>query len=193
MQQEGNKRKQDMSIEEILNSIRGVIDGSPVIAAESTLSSNKGQDIEESSENDDTNKEILELTNIVTDGVLEPKTYINAGISCNNNETKADLKNGPQGHLSQNTIKAESNTLISDEVASKTSRSIQDFASSAKSVIEESAKLKSMTVEELVTQSIKPMLQEWLNKNLPLIVREIVTLELKKLIPNEGSNKNKDS
>ena len=41
------------------------------------------------------------------------------------------------------------------------------------------------TVEDLVVETLKPMLSEWLSENLPVIVRQIVEKEVKKLIPRE--------
>lgn len=41
------------------------------------------------------------------------------------------------------------------------------------------------TLEALVVESIKPMLAEWLNKNLPTLVQSIVEKEIRKLLPKE--------
>lgn len=41
------------------------------------------------------------------------------------------------------------------------------------------------TLEQLTIEAMKPFLAEWLNKNLPIIVRQIVAKEIKKLIPEE--------
>ena len=42
---------------------------------------------------------------------------------------------------------------------------------------------KDEIIEELVKESLKPELKKWLNKNLPIIVRQLVEKEIKKIIP----------
>lgn len=42
---------------------------------------------------------------------------------------------------------------------------------------------KDKVIEELVKEVLKPELKKWLNKNLPIIVRELVEKEIKKIIP----------
>ena len=41
---------------------------------------------------------------------------------------------------------------------------------------------KDKIIEELVKESLKPELKKWLNKNLPIIVRQLVEKEIKKII-----------
>jgi cell pole-organizing protein PopZ len=41
------------------------------------------------------------------------------------------------------------------------------------------------TVEDLINEMIKPYLKEWLDKNLPSIVKHLVEKEIQKLIPKE--------
>lgn len=41
------------------------------------------------------------------------------------------------------------------------------------------------TLEDLVIETLKPMLSEWLNENLPVIVEDLVQKEIRKLIPRE--------
>lgn len=42
-----------------------------------------------------------------------------------------------------------------------------------------------MTLEELVIEAIRPHLAEWLNENLPDIVKQLVQKEIKKLLPDD--------
>ena len=42
---------------------------------------------------------------------------------------------------------------------------------------------KDKIIEELVKEALKPELKNWLNKNLPIIVRQLVEKEIKKIIP----------
>ena len=41
------------------------------------------------------------------------------------------------------------------------------------------------TVEDLVREALKPMMKDWLDKNLPKLVNEIVQKEIQKLIPRD--------
>lgn len=42
-----------------------------------------------------------------------------------------------------------------------------------------------VTLEGLIIETMKPMLADWLNKNMAVIVREIVEKEIRKLVPKE--------
>ena len=41
------------------------------------------------------------------------------------------------------------------------------------------------TLEQLTIEAMRPFLSEWLNENLPTIVKQIVAKEIRKLIPEE--------
>ena len=41
------------------------------------------------------------------------------------------------------------------------------------------------TVEDLVTEMLKPMMKEWLDNNLPKLVEDVVQREIKKIMPKE--------
>lgn len=52
--------------------------------------------------------------------------------------------------------------------------------------VEPSAPFRSgATVEDLVVEMLKPMMKDWLDKNLPKLVNEIVSKEIQKLIPKD--------
>lgn len=136
-----DKKKHDVSIEEILKSIRGVID-----------SHNK---IDKSAEIDD----ILELTNIV------------------------------ESNSSSIKEKDSTDKLISAESAAETVISLKNLTNKAQAVKDE-AKYKSLTIEELVIQILKPELKEWLDKNLPRVVKLLVEKEIKRLISEDEKAQN---
>ena len=122
-----------MSVEEILKSIRKVIekeDGSKVAS------------------NDE---DVLELTELAT-GDMEP--------------------------------------LLSKEAASETSDLLKGFADSASTAIKDGSAVKGQSVEDLVVEMMKPQLKNWLDENLPLIVKELVEKELRRLVPGRKEREN---
>ncbi|WP_425360737.1 MULTISPECIES: DUF2497 domain-containing protein [unclassified Candidatus Tisiphia] len=147
-----HKKNQDMSIEEILKSIKGMID-------------NRSG----SQSNDD---DILELTNIVGEGeVLHEKIWV-----------KEDgLEDNPQSQLTEELLQE---SLISDKSAAETTKIFQHFSKAAQE-INANANSKVKTLEELVVEMIRPQLRQWLDKNLPLLVKQVVEKEIQKLLPND--------
>ncbi|HCR85570.1 MAG TPA: hypothetical protein DIV86_02715 [Alphaproteobacteria bacterium] len=76
--------------------------------------------------------------------------------------------------------------VVSDEVALKATASIKQLVDSIpKPKIDSPSFASGATLEDLVLLSLKPMLKEWLDKNLDVIVRDIVQREIRKLIPRE--------
>lgn len=76
--------------------------------------------------------------------------------------------------------------LISTESAKLSQDSIRTLRKTLGKSPTESAPLKNnVTMEELVIASMKPYLKEWLDKNLPQIVKSLVEKEIKKLIPED--------
>ncbi|CEO17153.1 hypothetical protein RMONA_03830 [Rickettsia monacensis] len=125
-----NKKKQDMSIEDILKSIKGVINErkNPI------------------HENDSEDEDILELTEIVNQDEEEKL------ISTKSAEEVGDI------------FKSFTDTIedkkLNNNISSKNA------------------------LEELVVEMLKPELKAWLDKNLPLLVKELVEIEIKKLVQN---------
>ncbi len=85
-------------------------------------------------------------------------------------------------------LKMMNEKLISENTAEKTSALLQELKTkSAKNKNQASTLLfdSGETVEDMVRELIKPYLSTWLDQNLPLIVKNIVEKEVKKLIPSE--------
>jgi len=140
----GNDRKmQNMSVEDILKSIKGIID-----------KRNDDDDTNEINVEDD----VLELTDIV--GLEDDKPPL-------------DLEDVVEENLMSNKSSLETSSIL------------KQFADKAKSVVKESKKSKILTVEELVVEMLRPQLKQWLDENLPLLVKELVEKEIKRLIPHE--------
>ncbi|MGI4775361.1 MAG: DUF2497 domain-containing protein [Janthinobacterium lividum] len=144
-----SKKTQDMSIEEILKSIRGII--------------SKREGAKEVLLDEDENEDILELTEVI--------------------ESMSDP--APNDSQQQQNNKSSSNEpLISESTLSETSNFFKQFARTARATAQETKKVKSLTMEEMVAQMMRPQLKIWLDKNLPLLVKELVEKEIKKLVEN---------
>lgn len=78
--------------------------------------------------------------------------------------------------------------LISANTAETTSAILQELKKKSpkgKSQADQLMFESGTTVEGMVSELIKPYLSAWLDQNLPLIVKNIVEKEVKKLIPSE--------
>ncbi len=107
-------------------------------------------------------EEVLELTNIIKEG---KKT--------DNSVCKDELSND------------EDEYLVSEKSALEASGLLKNFANTATRAAVEGKKIKNSSLEDLVTEMMKPMLGKWLNENLPAIVRNVVEKEIKRLAPDE--------
>ncbi len=77
--------------------------------------------------------------------------------------------------------------MISDTTAHKTVELFNQLKTTVKSKIDsEAVKFKSGTMlEDVVSDLLRPHIVEWLNHNLPAIVKTCVEKEVKKLLPSE--------
>ncbi|KIJ88719.1 DUF2497 domain-containing protein [Rickettsia asembonensis] len=125
-----NKKNQDMSVEDILKSIKGVINDrkNPIY------------------ENDSEDEDILELTEIVNQD--------------------------------------EEEKLISTKSAEAVGNIFKNFTDTIKDKKLDNNISSKNALEELVVQMLKPELKAWLDKNLPVLVKELVEFEIKKLVQN---------
>ncbi|MCC8468004.1 MAG: PopZ family protein [Rickettsia endosymbiont of Eriopis connexa] len=125
-----NKKNQDMSIEDILKSIKGVINErkNPIY------------------ENDSEDEDILELTEIVNQD--------------------------------------EEEKLISTKSAEEIGDIFKNFTDTIKDKNLDNNISSKNALEELVVEMLKPELKVWLDKNLPVLVKELVEIEIKKLVQN---------
>ncbi len=79
--------------------------------------------------------------------------------------------------------------LITDRVAEESAASLKAFMNNIpKTHIDSPISRGGATLEDLVIEAMRPFLAQWLNENLPTIVRQIVTKEIKKLIPKEDED-----
>ena len=77
-------------------------------------------------------------------------------------------------------------SLISDQAASASAHALQHLMDAMpKPKIDSPSFRSGSTLEGLVVESIKPMLKEWLDANLPTLVQSLVEKEIRKLIPKD--------
>lgn len=100
----------------------------------------------------------------------------------------------PREELNQKeeTMPDSESTIISENSAAAAKASISELTAKLKTQgreansVEPSAPFRSgATVEDLVVEMLKPMMKDWLDKNLPKLVNEIVQKEIQKLIPRD--------
>jgi cell pole-organizing protein PopZ len=76
--------------------------------------------------------------------------------------------------------------LLKEQVADESSETLRVLVSNIPRTHVSSPYTKGgITLEELTIEAMRPLLAEWLNENLPVIVKQIVSKEIKKLIPQD--------
>lgn len=88
--------------------------------------------------------------------------------------------------ISSNVLDTENGRLLQEKVANESSETLKRLVNNLpKSQIISPYTTGGITLEQLTIEAMKPFLAEWLNKNLPTIVKQIVSKEIRKLIPEE--------
>ena len=72
--------------------------------------------------------------------------------------------------------------MISASAFQETAESLRDFAGKAKHAVKNIQTHKALTIDKMVEQMMRPQLKEWLDNNLPNLVKELVEKEIKRLI-----------
>jgi len=148
----------DKSIEDILQSIRNVIHHRDTKQEDIIVEPNVIEEIIE---------EELHLTEIIDD-ILYQQDYI-----------ESDSMN---------------NELLSDDSRAKTESILEDFIETATTLgvhpitEEETSNIRNTPIEAFVIELLRPQLREWLDMNLPNMVKQIVADEIKSLVANIRKN-----
>ena len=194
------KTQQDPSMEEILASIRRIISEDEDAAAEETADADadttEGESHGETADGDQPNAEtepeseggavdedVLELTQMVqedgstvdlADGEPEPEPEPEPG-------PEPEPEPEPEPAVSEGV-----EAVISEAAAAASVDAISRLAEAAQPKPLEPSGLtfseSGRTVEDLVVEMIRPMLREWLDRNLPTLVERIVQKEIRKLV-----------
>ena len=144
------KAHSDMSIEDILESIRNVINAR-------AKSPHMGEAIEDCEQEDDEaiEDDELHLVNIKQDDLEQPES-----------------------------------SILSEESSARSKAILEDFVETASNLghninrPEEQTSTNNKTIENFLLEMLRPGLKEWLDANLPLVVRQVVSEEIKKLVAN---------
>lgn len=165
------------------------------VAEENTAENYEGNNFDESfvadSAFDDVQEDMSDDISQITSINLEEKeeamvasTDFNDVIDDDNlNDINDDIINLNDNMLEQNK-KTSDDSLISSHSANKTSEIIKGLVNSVPKPRIESPEFRSgNNVEDLVVEALKPMLKEWLDKNLEQVVANIVEKEIKKILP----------
>ena len=162
---------QSESMEEILQSIKKIIEDDSVPEAKPV-------------------DDVLDLTNVVAEGnVPEPKIELPADVREDAVSKSIDAIFAEEKPAAK-PIEAASNdleTLISEQATNEAVNALKpiarNFAKDFSIPNIPSAQFRSgNTVEDLVLESLRPMLKDWLDNNLPIIVQKIVEKEVKRLV-----------
>ncbi len=195
------------SMEDILNSIRGVISGdddagedddilelTEVIEDEDYANTNEAKDpyLEKSILDDidealgstkqnteDTSSKNINTANNQSISLNHHQKNIQGDSVGDNNIRKADS-------INENPLDIKPQTLLNEETIKESSTSLKTLVNSLNDKNTDSIYTRRGTsLEDLVMEAMKPFLAEWLNKNLAVIVKKIVEKEVKRLIPKE--------
>ncbi len=181
-------KEQNSSTEDILRSIKKIIEEP---APMTTEPQNPGQAQPE---------DVLELTNVISkspDPAPEPAAQevavakdVLSEIDAVLNESQqpapvtSNIVNGTNGAVHQEVQSL--NGLISDQAAKASAEAIKSLVEKMPKTKIDSPNLRSgSTVEDMVIEALKPMLSDWLDKNLAIIVKQLVEKEIQKLIPKD--------
>ena len=154
-----NNKIQTQSIDDILDNIRSAIQNKPL--PDQSISSDYGE------------YDLLELTNIVQEDGTVLKVKKDNNIS-DHQEIKLSNK------ILSDTVTSEK--LLSDEVIVESSKYISDFVDQLLHAKLFNEQESTAQLRKLAVEVVKPYMQDWLNENLPLIVREVLEKEIKDLI-----------
>ncbi len=88
--------------------------------------------------------------------------------------------------VAPNMAEEKSEKILSEDIAAKSSKAIQSLLNNIpRPDISSPAFRSAVTLEDIVHETMKPLLKEWLDQNLETIVRDIVEREIKKIMPRE--------
>ena len=155
-----NNKMQAQSIDDILDNIRSAIQNKQPLPDQLILGDYGEYDL-------------LELTNVVQDDGTVLKVKKDNNIS-DHQEIKLSNK------ILSDTLISEK--LLSDEVMIESSKYISDFVDKLLHAKLFNEQESTAQLRKLAVEVVKPYMQDWLNENLPLIVREVLEREIKNLI-----------
>ncbi len=170
--------EQDMSMEDILQSIRQII-------AEDTTAPAEGEPVSKQEEALAYGSDVIELTEVVEEGATPEPVDILKQID----EAAAVAEPAveetipePQPQPITAVPAAPVDRLLSQAVADASAASLKRIIETHKATSPMPHFRSGTSLEDLVLETLKPVLKEWLDANLPSMVERIVEREIRKLV-----------
>ncbi len=173
----------DRDMEEILSSIRQII-AEDVEESEKSKSPKLSLATSSREENSANEEDVLELTNMLSEDVYKgplEKATTQQENSSQDQKNKEKLSYAIEEAFQLSPVLEEKQGLISQEVAHEISKSIEDLPHLIRQA-QSHQDILSPTINNAVRDSLPPLLQAWLDKNLARIVKEVVTEEIEKVL-----------
>ena len=170
-----DKSQQDPSMEEILSSIRRIIseDNEPV--APETKKPAEGGD-------SDADGEVLDLTQMVR----EDGTTVDISeepVESDDDKARPEVTDADNPKESP---PADESRLVGDNAADASVKALSELNRAAEAAEPKLASPaigeQGRTIEDMVMESLKPMLRDWLDTNLPTLVEKLVEKEIRRLV-----------
>ncbi len=137
-------------------------------------------------------EDVLELTNMVppeppAQAASQPAPQPKPSIPAATNDPIDNLLQSPTSQNAANIVGSVTlDSILSNQTASISTQAVREMMSQVpRTKIDSPTVGNGLRLEDLVVDAMRPYLAEWLNKNLPTIVREIVTKEVRRIMPNE--------
>lgn len=185
-----NEKEQEVKLEDILKSIRGMINDHKLdynYAEDSDNNDHPNQhenikyQVADESELDNS-EDVLELDNVVHNNDFI-KSANNNNMSGNNYDEPLISKNKYASEFDKNAHYDANNSgeILSKQAKLESTRLLNEFANQAKEVKSNSDE----DLDNLVYKLIRPMLKDWLDNNLPKLVENVVRDEIRRLTPKK--------
>ncbi|MBN9412416.1 MAG: DUF2497 domain-containing protein [Candidatus Paracaedimonas acanthamoebae] len=174
----------DKDMEEILSSIRQIIaddveentkNKSPKFSFEPALENKTVK--KESKEN--TDEDILELTNMLPEDVYKGPLEKELEQAQTVEQQLSDAME--QAFPADSHAIEKSESLISSEIAQEVSQAVENLSHFIRQTGVQKEILNS-TMEDMVRESLQPLLRTWIDQNLSKLVKEIVAEQLEKIL-----------
>jgi cell pole-organizing protein PopZ len=161
---------------------------------EAATDSNPGtEEVAQAAENSEETKQDIEEENPGAANV-SPTATEEVGTESDEAAEKADPKMEAMSKMSdiadnvQNVVaeNEKRDNLLDENTASESKDALRDIVKMANKPNVNSVKFRSGTsIEDIVSEIMRPMLQEWLNDNLAELVKKTVEREIRRLVPQE--------
>ena len=198
-----NQDNEDLTMEEILQSIRKIIsdDDEPEVPTSETSDEDEKTDMADAAEEviEAEGSDVLELSEEFEEVVEEPAEAVDvlkeiddamddgepeeapvaAEAPVEEAPAEVPVEEAPVAPVAD-TEPTEESQLLSTGAATASAASLKKMLDTHKTTVP--GFRSGTTLEDLVLESMKPMLKEWLDANLPTMVERIVEREIRKLV-----------